>query len=84
MHELIGLDLFYRIAGHLSDGDTVDEALAVVVEAARRPGEVRPVLDLGSAGYRTGAPGVHLGSRCEFRQARGSPPLFLPRAHCHF
>ena len=34
MHELLGLDLSYRLAGHLFDGDTVDEALAVVVKAA--------------------------------------------------
>jgi hypothetical protein len=34
MHELLGLDLSYRIGGHVFDGDTVDEALAVVVEAA--------------------------------------------------
>lgn len=35
-HELLGLDLFYRMAGHLSDGDTLDEILASVVEAAVR------------------------------------------------
>ena len=37
MHELLGLDLFYRIARHLSDGDAEDETLAVVVEAAVAP-----------------------------------------------
>ena len=33
-HDLFGLDLFHRMAGHLSDGDTLDEILASVVEAA--------------------------------------------------
>ena len=33
-HELLGVDLFYRMAGHLSSGDTLDEILASVVEAA--------------------------------------------------
>jgi hypothetical protein len=33
-HELLGLDIFYRMAGHPADGDTLDEILASVPEAA--------------------------------------------------
>jgi len=35
-HEPIRTDLFYRIADHLADGDTLDEVLASVVDFAVR------------------------------------------------